>query len=100
VLAAQSATPEVAFSSGANHMESLTGPLTYLTTERNPDYKQLDKALARLERLSGILKREVMKACQIVIETDGTQADDEINLLYAIADAIDAIGWNQRSTVA
>lgn len=100
VLAAQSATPEVAFSSGANHMESLTGPLTYLTTERNPDYKQLDKALARLERLSGILKREVMKACQIVIEADGTQADDEINLLYAIADAIDAIGWNQRSTVA
>ncbi len=99
VLAAQSVAPEAAFSAGASHLESLTGPLTYQTTAATPDYKQLDKALARLERLSGILKREVMKACQIVVESDGTQSDDEINLLYAIADAIDAIGWNHRSSL-
>jgi len=97
ILAAQNTAPEAAFASGAHHIESLTGALTY-TAETPPDYTQLDKALARLERLSGILKREVMKACQIVIDADGKQSDEEVNLLYAIADAIDAIGWNQRSS--
>lgn len=58
------------------------------------DLGQFDSSLAALVRLPPMAKREFMEACKATVEHDGATTDTEYNFLYAIADGIEASGWN------
>lgn len=58
------------------------------------DGTKLDRALRQVECLAPLMKREFMQACEVVILQDGEINETEETFLFAIADAIDAMGWN------
>jgi Zn-dependent protease with chaperone function len=81
-----------AWAAGLQRIQPYTGPLVMPASLR--DFDAFDAALSKLERLPPLFKREFMLACQAIAEHDNTITDTEENFLFAIADAIDAIGWN------
>jgi len=48
-----------------------------------------DRALARLNELSPLLKGELITACSTVVQADGALTPDEAELLRAVADMLD-----------
>ena len=83
-----------AWTAGKQRVVPFTGELVMLDAGTVRDFDAFDAALTKLERLSPLFKRELMLACQAIAEYDGVITDAEENFLFAIADAIDAIGWN------
>ena len=83
-----------AWSVGKQRLLPYTGEMVLLDASAVRDFDAFDAALTKLERLSPLFKRELMMACQAIAEYDGVITDTEENLIFAIADAIDAIGWN------
>jgi len=53
------------------------------------DIHKLDEALIKLERASSELKRKLLKSCVVTVLADGETAVAEIELVRAIADALD-----------
>ncbi|MCL1887837.1 MAG: M48 family metallopeptidase [Kiritimatiellaeota bacterium] len=93
-------TPDVLtqlFNAGAMRLSELTGPLSPLSGDALRDIPALDDALLQLRRLAPIHKREFMLACRAVAEADHVVTDVQDNLLFAIADAIEATGWNAKN---
>lgn len=58
------------------------------------DLNRFETSLEALVRLPPLAKREFLKACEAVVQYDGALSDIEDNFLFAIADVIDASGWN------
>ena len=58
------------------------------------DLVRFEGALQALQRLPPVAKRAFMEACQAVAGFDGALNETEENFLFAIADVIEATGWN------
>jgi Zn-dependent protease with chaperone function len=83
-----------AFEAGCKRLLSFIGPVDGKALKQTIDSDKLDRALHELEGLAPLMKREFMQACEIIILNDGEISETEETFLFAIADAIDAIGWN------
>ena len=97
VAAFDAASPQAAqdaWAVGKQRMVPYTGDLVMLEAEAVRDFDALDAALSKLERLPPLFKRELLQACLDIATHDSIITDTEDNFLFAIADAIDAIGWN------
>ena len=84
---------------GAHQMASVCDTLTPCAMETASDMEAFEAALSTLERMAPLIKRTLMEACTAIAKADGTVTDTEETLLFAIADAIDAIGWNTAFTL-
>ena len=62
--------------------------------ENIDDFSRFEISLEALVRLPPLAKPEFLKACEAVVKYDGALSDIEDNFLFAIADVIDASGWN------
>lgn len=90
-----SQSPEAAreaWNAGAARL-SLFGPLAQVAVGEL-DLTTFEAALERLSHLPPLAKREFMSACEALVRNDGEMIETEENFLVAIADAIDAVGWN------
>ncbi len=76
----------------AQEATALFGHLTFVPPG-NVSFEAFEAALADLQHLPPLAKREFMAACERVAQHDRLSADEE-NYLVAIADAIDAVGWS------
>jgi len=83
-----------AWAAGMQRMTPYTGALVMLDADAVRDFDAFDAALSKLERLPPLFKRELLQACTEIATHDSVITDTEENFLFAIADAIDAIGWN------
>ncbi|MCL2104141.1 MAG: M48 family metallopeptidase [Kiritimatiellaeota bacterium] len=83
-----------AWTAGKQRVTPYTGELVMPEPGILRDFDAFDAALSRLERLPPLFKRAFMQACEDIIRHDSVVTDTEENLLFAVADAIDAIGWN------
>ncbi|MGI5869928.1 MAG: M48 family metallopeptidase [Kiritimatiellia bacterium] len=91
--AADRAQADRAWQAGAAKLASF-GSLEPLQNVDATDLTRFDKALKELVRLPAVAKREFMQACQAVASADGALNETEQNFLFAIADVIEATGWN------
>ena len=82
-----------AWQAGAGKLASF-GRLEALPGVNVNDLARFDEALKDLVRLPPVVKREFMEACQTVVGFDGALNETEENFLFAIADVIEATGWN------
>ena len=87
------AQAERAWQAGAGKLASF-GRLEALRGVNVNDLARFDEALKDLVRLPPVVKREFMEACQTVVGFDGALNETEENFLFAIADVIEATGWN------
>jgi len=87
------AQAERAWQAGAGKLASF-GRLEALPSVNVNDLARFDEALKDLVRLPPVVKREFMEACQTVVGFDGALNETEENFLFAIADVIEATGWN------
>jgi len=85
-----------AWAAGKQRMLPYTGELVMLDSDGLRDFDAFDAALSKLERLPPLFKREFMQACLDIAMQDRVISETQDNFLFAIADAIDAIGWNAR----
>jgi hypothetical protein len=85
-----------AWAAGLQRVAPYTGELVMLDSGTVRDFDAFDAALTKLERLPPLFKREFMLACQDIIKHDSIVTDTEESFMFAIADAIDAIGWNAK----
>ena len=83
-----------AWNAGIQRITPYTGEMVMMDASAVRDFDAFDAALAKLERLPPLFKREFMLACQDIVKFDSVVTDTEECLLFAVADAIDAIGWN------
>ncbi len=90
---ADSATVAAAYNAGIEKLTSF-GDLKSQGLPASTDLERFDAALGTLVRLPPVAKREFMEACEAVARYDGTLTDVEDNFLFAIADVIEATGWN------
>jgi Zn-dependent protease with chaperone function len=74
-----------AFRTGA---ERLDRPIEFIS-QRDPNYQNLNVALAELRKLKPLLKPKVLKACAATVMADATVTDDERALLHGVAAALD-----------
>ena len=79
---------------GLKRLLPFVGAVEVRTIAQSIDARKLDRALQQLEGLAPLIKREFMQACEVIILHDGEILETEETFLFAIADAIDAIGWN------
>jgi len=79
---------------GAKRMAEICDTIAPCDMETVDDMEAFETALSTLERMAPLVKRTLLEACTAIAEADGTVTDTEDTLLFAIADAIDAIGWN------
>ncbi|MCL1919492.1 MAG: M48 family metallopeptidase [Kiritimatiellaeota bacterium] len=85
---------QAAWEVGKQRVTPYTGELVMTDSAALRDFDAFDAVLSKLERLPPLFKRELMQACHDIASHDGIITDTEENFLFAIADAIDAIGWN------
>jgi hypothetical protein len=83
-----------AFEAGCQRLLPFIGPVDGRNLKQMLDSDKLDRAIHELEGLAPLMKREFMQACEIIILHDGEVSEIEETFLFAIADAIDAMGWN------
>lgn len=83
-----------ALEAGLTRLIPFIGAVEVRTINQTIDVRKLDRALQQLEGLAPLIKREFMQACEVIILHDGEISETEETFLFAIADAIDAIGWN------
>jgi Zn-dependent protease with chaperone function len=74
-----------AFRTGA---ERLDRPIEFIS-QRDPNYQNLNVALAELRKLKPLLKPKVLKACAATVMADATVTDDERAILHGVAAALD-----------
>lgn len=84
-----------AWEAGAEILKSF-GSLPLDNLNNFNDLTRFDAALRELVRLPPLSKREFMEACEAVAQHDGALTDTEDNFLFAIADVIEATGWNAQ----
>lgn len=84
----------LAVEAGCKRLLPFIGVVDVKTLKQTIDSDKLDRALQQLEGLAPLIKREFMQACEVIILYDGEISEIEETFLFAIADAIDAIGWN------
>ncbi|MEI6646643.1 MAG: M48 family metallopeptidase [bacterium] len=83
-----------ALEAGLKRLSPFLGVVHVTTLNQAIDGPKLDRALRQVECLAPLMKREFMQACEVVILQDGEINETEETFLFAIADAIDAMGWN------
>jgi Zn-dependent protease with chaperone function len=83
-----------ALEAGLKRLLPFIGAVEARTINQSIDTHKLDRALQQVEGLAPLIKREFMQACEVIILYDGEILETEETFLFAIADAIDAIGWN------
>ncbi|MEI7945909.1 MAG: M48 family metallopeptidase [bacterium] len=79
---------------GLKRLLPFIGAVEARTINQSIDTRKLDRALQQVEGLAPLIKREFMQACEVIILYDGEIFETEETFLFAVADAIDAIGWN------
>ncbi len=79
---------------------TLFGDITAQSAPASTDLERFDAALGTLVRLQPVAKREFMEACEAVAQHDGALTHVEDNFLFAIADVIEATGWNATESTA
>ncbi len=88
-----------AYNAGIEKLTSF-GDMTIQKAPASTDLERFDATLGTLVRLPPGAKREFMEACEAVAQHDGTLTDVEDNFLFAIADVIEATGWNATEATA
>jgi Zn-dependent protease with chaperone function len=83
-----------ALEAGLKRLLPFIGAVEVRTINQSIDARKLDRAFQQLEGLAPLIKREFMQACEVIILHDGEILETEETFLFAIADAIDAMGWN------
>ena len=81
---------ERSFAAGASLLEPELGGALPMKTGEECGLKRIDEALGRFEQASAPVKRSLLTASAKAATHDGVVASDEIELLRAVADAIDA----------
>jgi hypothetical protein len=76
-----------AFAQGVEELKKSRLKLSWL--EQEDGFEALSKALDRLNRVTPLLKRRLLRACGVCVSHDGQVTLREGELLRAIADALD-----------